>query len=372
MPISTPYNFPIVSETTRCAQEPDISYTPYDLFALRTQLLPYLQDIIGHDVDIQLPTTPIQGRMVVMVVPIIGGDYIQITKDQEQRCQQRVNEITTNNPKMLMLYTWKNQTALEDGSPIPTNFVKQILPYIRLDPSKYTDKFSQIGESFGRVSTNQMADPYYNGQRGANLPPELQTSNKYPSIHLTLSTYGLYCNLSEYDLLYNGKEATQLPSYLEIYNYLALEVERQIRNFYRAGAILGADEIAQQWSLSSIDDLWIPTWSDRRFADDLQAFISSRLMGDKDVRVRILKEKQWQIQHWIAVQYPNVIFENLTAIIDVETLEEARIFADVVDEITASNLQNVEVTITNIDDRSIHQDSVVYFMDNLQVVSRII
>jgi len=394
MPISTPYSYPIVSESSRCAQEPDITYTPYDLFALRSQLLPYLQDVVDHDVDIQLPTTPIHDRMVVMVVPIIGGDYIQITKDQEIRIQRRVDEITSKTPKMLLLYTWNNQTTLEDGTPIPTIFVKQILPYIRLLPQRYTDAFSRVGETFDRVSTDQMADPYYDGERGSDLASELQTSDRYPPIQLTLSTYGLYVNLTGYDLLETGKLSTQLPSFLEMYNYLVMETERQIRSLYLAGAILGAHDIQQQWLLSDQQltmssngstlvvggsGLYLPTWKDQRFAPDIQAFLSSRLLGDKDIRVRILRDKQWQIQHQLAIQIPNIRFEDAEAIVDVETLEEARNFANIVDSIQSGTLPNVEVTFVtylepNVDVLStdVGDDVVTYRYGNLQVLSKVI
>ena len=279
-PIITPYYRTVVDRRpNECSEEADYNYTPYNLFCLKTRLYPFMIQYVGSNVDIEMPTTLINNKMFITVIPVIGTRPIDISNDVRVKLIQYLDQITGIDKDSCLLFSTLNRVTTTSGYLIPVTWMNTILPYISL--------------------------------------PE--------SINPFIDQYGIYGDLSKL----TEKE------YSIVYNQLVSQIIEQIRTMYRLGYVTYAQSISEDWALEPVDTesiVYRPLWNDDRFASDLVSFIQSRIRGERTIKLRIGNNNV--DKHFVARELNKYKYEftvsNGDIIITVDNLDHARIASSLV------------------------------------------
>ncbi len=165
------------------------------------------------------------------VTPVNGGDPIVISKDESKLVENYILNLTPNQQKYIVLYT-PNIIQTSDGHVIPSSWVGQMLPFIKLD----------------------------------------SMFNQY------LGEFGLEVNLSK------------IPDFNSWHHTLIISISDQLRNMFTDGYIVDPrKDIIINWSLipvkeSTVDSrLYHPSWKDNRITNNyngMVGFLLSRMQGD--------------------------------------------------------------------------------------------
>lgn len=292
-PIITPYYRTVVDrKPNECSEEGDYNYTPYNLFCLKTRLYPFMIQYVGSNVDIEMPTTLINNKMFITIVPVIGTRPIDISNDIRIKLIQYLDEITGTDKDSCLLFSTLNRTTTLSGNLIPVTWMNTILPYISL--------------------------------------PE--------NINPFIDQYGIYGDLSKL----TEKE------YSIVYNQLVSQIIDQIRTMYRLGYITYAGSISEDWALEPVDTdsiLYRPLWNDDRFASDLVSFLQSRIRGVRTISLRVGNNNV--NKHFVALALNKYNYEftvsNGDIIVTVDNLDHARIVSSLVYSSKSKSLGKVIV-----------------------------
>lgn len=155
--IWTPYYRTIVNSKAPYFEEPTFNYKPYHLFALKTQLEPWIVSNIGAGISIGFESKKkdnLRYQTVVLTRPLgpiqppsePKSNRVILSQTQRKNLQQKVNSITSSNSgKPLALLFWSRSKifTLNPTEAIPTSWIETILPYlnpdIRFSPTWSTD-----------------------------------------------------------------------------------------------------------------------------------------------------------------------------------------------------------------------------------------
>lgn len=251
--VLTPYFYPQLNVTaTTCSEEEDSNYREYNLFCLKTRLRPFLEKRNLSKLTIEFIPVQRGSRIYIGLRLVDAGERVTLSPKDQHALEEKVKEITTVNRTYCLLYSSDADIYLDERfcrQKIPSYWILSLLPYLPIDP---------------------VINPY-------------------------LDDGYLYVDLSIY-LDYDVK-------YQELY----AEIERHLKQLYRQGAIVCNSTFAQQWQLKAqtllgysiitneaelledettsdlTDDtgVYIPIWSDARFAPDRVTFLLSRMADEK-------------------------------------------------------------------------------------------
>jgi hypothetical protein len=289
--IITPYTRTLVDISSVCAEEPEVSFTHYDLFCLETWLAPLIKRLFGKEVG-AVPITVETNDIMQVTVTIVKGD-LDFPMDQEQvdLINKEVAKITSTKRGRCLLYDYSPLTTYSH-KPIVSSWIKQMLPYVQV-PQRYEPQIVDEGLAVGNL----------------------------------------------------GLE------YLETYNELFESVVSQLREMYDRGYILNASSIAQDWELEVVDQgklLYRATWHDNRWIDDLYIFLEERLRGEKWIYLPI--QPSYVYRHLIAERFPRAIFTEYKVGLEVNSLQEARKVVNSIQELSTQLSGEVTVSRSPIPD----------------------
>jgi hypothetical protein len=274
--VVSPYTRTIVDTSLLCAQEPDVSFTHYDLFCLETWLAPVVRSLLGAQVGLSLITVDTNDIMQVVVVPVHGDNEVPLTRDQIELLNREVARVTQLSGRCL-LYDLSPLTSYS-LKPIPRGWLGQMLPYVTI-PDRYQPQIVK---------------------------------------------QGLSIVIDDLD-------------YLATYTRLLDSLRSQLREMYDRGYIVNASSIAQPWALELVDQgglLYRATWHDNRWVNDLYVFLEERLRGERTIWIPI--RPSYVYRHLIAERFPEAVFSDYKVGIEVSSLEEARRVANTIEELSSS------------------------------------
>lgn len=249
MVLSTTYIRDIVELNEDVSPYISTSYTEYDLFCLRSRIVPFIQEVMRDEaIDVIFPTTPSEVRrspsmkrdnessrldevpttplgeilstprevMRVLVIPISSSSPISMSRSEEDIIQREIDRIIELNDGLSLLY---RGTSHERGF------------YTRL------------------IEIDEVYNP-------------------------TIIDDNIYINLS------------RLVGYPEIYDLLNFNIERQIAKFKELRYTPNAKNIADSFELDEvIRGIYKPRWIETRIHDPY--FLQRQASGDRRVKIRI-------------------------------------------------------------------------------------
>lgn len=249
--VLTPYSHTLIDTTLSSnTEEADYNYTPYDLFCLQTQLSPYLlkefkltekqlktlretrpllvppdsgyyTDQLG--LSIRFINKYLYGKMVVTIEIYSGTDRIELTPEQCQKLQTKVNDILANTKNYALVLTANiplDYTKDEKRRSYPQVWVRSIMRYLNLtEETMKMNSFIQEGSLYVQ---------FIPGPTSYSLPAE-------PVFFESLG-----------------------PGYREYYrqyNDLCRSLMDQLEFYYNNGVIVTTKTFAEKWQLEAIQSL---------------------------------------------------------------------------------------------------------------------
>ena len=299
MVILTPYYQTVLNRKfNECVEEPDYNFNSYNLFCLKTRLLPRVQKIVGNDIDILYGLKQAENKNIIYTTVVLVNyqtvseknqvelnvnqsiEEVQLTQDQRKQIQKDVDEITTKNADACLLMSFNEALVDEGGKIVPVNWLEKIVPYVQID-----GKLNSFVNEYG--------------------------------LHLILTAY----------------TGSVIPyTYLEKYNQVLLDVRSQIISMYKAGYLYiypynNRDQLIEKWDLEMVDQegfLYRPRWYDLRITKDLVKFLQSRIRGEKTISVSIGYNLVYRHMVAQALKGKNIVFNYENVIIYVKNLTETR------------------------------------------------
>lgn len=277
---------PIITKSSGCNPEPINNYTPYNLFCIKTQLYPHIWNTLGFDVVIKFSSVQVESNLYVSLEITDGNNIVKLNKEQDIHIGNILNNIISNSLQYCLLFSYLSPIYVYNKR-VSTLWIKRILPYIHV-PDRL--------------------DPYVNDN-------------------------GLYINM------------TNIHLYLDLYNLMAINVKRNICNMYKQGYITLASSIQDTWQLQSADQyniLFYPNWTNKLFAPDLVQFLTSRLVGDKNIQLYV--GDNLVVRHTIAQQLKNdVTFSGSHIIVSVSNFQQAQQITTLILEASTNTMGQVQV-----------------------------
>src|SRR5437016_5301663 len=134
MALTPYYQTTVEISPTKCVPEPDVNYTPYNLFCLTSRVRPYLTSI-NPDYNPRLVTEQ-HGNRMVWTVKVFKYDLeVTLPENELRQLQLKVDEITSESKTHCILFDCRSFVATDECN-LPTYWVTSVLPFIPLD-SKY-------------------------------------------------------------------------------------------------------------------------------------------------------------------------------------------------------------------------------------------
>jgi len=274
MLLSTPYYRSLVNidpNADYSVIDPEFNYTPYNIFCIETRLYPRVYKLLNREVSLVFKSVLEDNRMNLK---------IEINTDsQEYNLQNELNEILTVDKDYCLID--KNELYISSRKQYPRGWFDIMVDHVDLD----IDFISK---------------------------PE-----------------GIYLKLS--------------GDYKYKYYQITKNILDTIESLYKKGVVYGASEIADNWKLTRItlysklvsqtnENLYIPTWSDKRFAPNLVDFLNGKIQGDPYIRIKV--SDNMVKRHYIAAELNknNILmrYEGSYVIIPVNNLEEAQYISSLV------------------------------------------
>lgn len=230
--LKTPYKRSIVQydeiNPINSVLEPTYNYTPYDLFCLRTKFQPYAKELLKLDVGLQFKSIEAPSQMDLIIMLTINNNFLFLNDNLKTKLEHKISQLTNNKENYALLFNFDTQLLSYNGEIIPKSWIVSMVPYVNIDLLTIYDIY--MGE------------------------------------------YGLYA--------YLGKE----NDYINFYQKLTILIHKQLKRMYQIGYITNVGNIADSWSLQSLDidkNLYIPTWSNSDFASNMVNFLTLKSNGNK-------------------------------------------------------------------------------------------
>ena len=216
---------------------PATNYSAYDLFCLRTRLLPHLA-MIDREIDATFLSYQEGDAMRLYICLLKRGDFIEVTEDQAAVLRGAVDYHLTRAPSYCLVYHVDLATT-----EIPKAWLRGVLPYV--GPSK----------------SDVQDDSYYDNG-------------------------GLYVAIGD------------RVEYAMYWTEMCLEIEARLIRWYRQGICLLHPDLDHRliadWKYEMIGEadgdeacLYRPTWQDSRFAPCPNSFILDRLYQNNKLCMQI-------------------------------------------------------------------------------------
>lgn len=295
------------------------NYTIYDLFCLRTRIVDQIEELIEKSSQYVSTFISDNNRVNVCIMfkrinensDIYSGiddKYFDFDQDICNKIQNIIDKAVSTRPKYCL---------------IPIKFI-----------SKYAYKYP-----ISKIWIKSML--YY-----------LDIDMVYVE-YFFVNEDGVYIQMDPYS------------DYTNIYINVCLYVNKIISDMYESGYITGAENIASDWGLieyyqdspkrmiSTEDDqswsvdliykihenrtyekpkIYYPSWTDRRFIDDIVTFLTNRILGYKNIQIEVSDNlvQRHNIIHNLYTHNINGIFNRNYIEVSVNNLDEARKVSSIV------------------------------------------
>ena len=227
----------------------DCNYTPYRIFVLESRLYPFIYKMFPNKNLYIYPKSiynPKTYRMDVYlrITEITSPDSektIDLTKEQEEKIQDKINKITSENIDYALIDIHEFYESLPQKYPFP--WFRSVLEYTGIDSSY---------------------NPF-------------------------IKKEGIYLKFNP--------DSDYKPAFYKVCGFL----KERIDEFYSKGVIVLSNlidsktkqKLIKNWSLISIDEeeiekrLFQPNWSDGRFAKNPVDFLLRKIEGDEYIRIKL-------------------------------------------------------------------------------------
>lgn len=289
----TPY-YTTIADPKAQTCHPDVirNHKPYDLFSLRTKIVPYIRHKL-HNVtlDIRFGSYEDEGRLNTTIVPIDGGTDIKlkkVPKDILQDIQARINFETSQRVDYCLIYS---------------------------------SKLSQLP---------------YNKAWITNMLTIVDVPNSY---------YGSYEIENGYGHLYLNLVTSEV--YSDDYNEILESIENQLIMMYNNGYVYGAQDIADDWDLERVDSeditqlgIYKPNWTNKFITDDLVYFLQHLIAHPQSVMYTIPNGDNYVARffmaHSVVNKFKELTFDgNNVFISPIKNIAEARKWCTILHEACA-------------------------------------
>lgn len=308
--VLTPYFYPLLTVSPlNCTEQEESNYNEYNLFCLKTRLRPFLEKHISSALTIEFVPLQRGPRFYIGIRLSDAGERIDLTSKQQRLLEDKVTEITTINRTTCLLFSADVELYLDQFKLIPVVWILSVLPYLPIDPT---------------------TNPYVNETH-------------------------LFVDLDHYS------------DYNIRYDQMYYQIEKELRDYYRRGAVVCNAYFADIWHLSSyillgfssilneaelLEDeaiaeltdsngLYLPTWHDVRFAPDRVEFLLSRMAGERIVKIKIHPIQKANVAKILSGR-DFLINERHVILYDVQDLDEIK---DLMSYISTSPNENKAITL---------------------------
>ena len=150
--ILTPYRRNITEDLDIAGErvEPLFNYTPYQLFCLRSQLLPYLHELLGYETDFQFVSIETPAGMQVTLSPVTGMQRLSISADQKRKIQLEAERILNDHPHFVLIFDYRKPIFDRFGQQIPRHWIRTMTPYLTIPVNLYP--FERQGTILGYLA----------------------------------------------------------------------------------------------------------------------------------------------------------------------------------------------------------------------------
>jgi len=278
MTITTPYYRTLAevgelmsesAETSRVSSvdTPDINYTPYTLFSLKTRLQAGIDAILGNGIDIRMISQELRNRMILTLIFYRGNTEVIPEPEIERKIQDLVDVETTERTSYSLIFTSARGLVLPSGRVVSPQWVSSMLPFVN------TARQHPHGVDIYCASTLRT-------MRGGDK--FLHKVQFHPQ--------GIFGDLSS--IIDYKKFSIQMGS----------QIREELIQMYQSGYVLNPDDkIAAAWELKSVNvevGLFRPMWKDERFAHPLADFLQQRIRGHDTIILHV--SENWATRHFVA------------------------------------------------------------------------
>ncbi len=212
---------PLLNVPTDKCIELAAKYEPYDLFCIRSRIMPFAARLLNiPSLDIRPLSVRSNDEMVVTLDVYNGDELIDLTADQAATLQRFIDDIRDTYCCLLDLNKVFKRANGGDIDPVWLRTMLPLFDFMKIWPTYIRD-----------------------------------------------------------DLLLINLSTT--PDYIEIYTDLIVEISQAVEDGYTKALIMCDADFAALWHLTSTDNpgIWYPTWS-TVLVDDLYNYLSRVMAGD--------------------------------------------------------------------------------------------
>lgn len=255
MNITTPYTRDVVflDIDSGCITDSKINYDPYDLFVLRSRLLPFIHEYLGKSYDLYFTRVEELKKEKIIIKPILGETIIPLSDMMKKTFQDKVDEELKLNVDHALIFNTNHNVTEYNSHIIPGSWLKQIIRFIDVVPSEYQ--------------------------------PVIHNNNLYADLKNEIE-------------------------YSRIYEELSEKIYLQIIGFYEKGFMVDAENIEGDWMLErvhnqvlegkySLPKLFKPKWENKKFAPFVVDFLLERIAGKNHMTLEINSNNV--TRHYISV-----------------------------------------------------------------------
>lgn len=315
----TSYYSTIQEDDSNCQSEPIAEYKPYNLFSLRTKIVPYMRKLLKmKTLDVRFGRHEDNDKLYVTIVPQDGNGDIplsDISSDDLRKIQGQIDYETSERRDYSLVYC----TDLSDFVGIEKSWILTMIPLL------------------------DIPDDYYGNY-------EIIDGIGY-----------LYLNL------------TTSESYSTDYNDILASIVKQLTTMYEEGYVLGANKIEDDWMLERMDTddfvslgYYKPSWINKRLAPNPVKFLQDLIVDPDMIKLKIPDSYNYTKRYYIAREMirlrKTVNFDRDNVYISpISNLEEAE---EITSDVFTAAQQNGRIVYL----RSESQDVANYYakvMDNI-------
>lgn len=296
------------------------NYSDYDLFCLKTKLQTILSSNGSSD-HITMLSVPINNRMVITVNLLRYGKYVKLSREDIAYLQKITDTSLGSYPKHCILYSLDNHRLKYERS-----WMISVLSYLNI-PIEY-NPFIMNNNIYVEFDSNSLYYDLYN-MLVNNIEKQFNTFYKIGTV-VCSEKMAIDWNLTLVPNLIAPAEI----SLANIVSYALHSDKWADQSTKELTKMTNFDRIADQSMLESTGHtgLYMATWKDRRFAQDITQFLSRLHSGMIELSIGNNFVNQYQI--CLKFNKLNIVpkINNDKIYLPASTLKEARKLASLVEK----------------------------------------
>jgi len=111
------------------------NYTTYMIFSLKTWIHLWVKDWIGEDVFVRDNETPKEDNIYITISFILNDISVKLNDQQYNIVSKKIQDFDINKYFWFPIYSHRYLTNMEDGTVLPSIWVKQMINFIGVHPS---------------------------------------------------------------------------------------------------------------------------------------------------------------------------------------------------------------------------------------------